>query len=253
MNCQTYRQHCTLDPNCHEPDFLSHQQACSSCAAFTEDLLRFEQTLVEAIKVEIPDGLTERILHKQSQSNKPGLLVKITGLFKRFWLRQTSPASYLHLRPIYALAVSMLLVIGLFAGLWWWQADTIFLKRGIITYVENTPQAFQTGGEVPSAELRGMFKAIGAKLTGDIGQVSFCNLLTLQGHNSAHIVLTGTKGPINVLFIRDSKMTGPQNLSNGELKGLILSTAWGNLAIIGIPQEPLEQVAERINEGVSWL
>jgi hypothetical protein len=48
-------------------------------------------------------------------------------------------------------------------------------------------------------------------------------------------------------------MTGPQNLSNGELKGLILSTAWGNLAIIGIPQEPLEQVAERINEGVSWL
>jgi len=59
MNCQTYRQHCTLEPNCHEPDFLFHQQVCSSCAAFTENLLRFEQTLVEAIKVEIPEGLAQ--------------------------------------------------------------------------------------------------------------------------------------------------------------------------------------------------
>ncbi|KHD07466.1 hypothetical protein PN36_10660 [Candidatus Thiomargarita nelsonii] len=106
---------------------------------------------------------------------------------------------------------------------------------------------------MPQAELREMFKAIGAQLTGEIGQVNFCELLTLRGHNSAHIVLSGTKGPINVLFIRDSQMSWPQNISHDELKGIILSMAWGNIAIIGVPEEPLDKVAERINEGVRWL
>jgi hypothetical protein len=242
MNCQTYRQQCTLDPSALEQDFLSHKQGCSACAAFTEDMMRFEQTLVEAIKVEIPDGLTERILQRQSNTST-GLLVKLSNLVKLMLPPQTS----WHLRPIIALATSLLLLIGLFL---WWQADTIFLKREIITYVESIQPALN--GEVPPAELRGMFQAIGAKLTGDIGQVNFCKLLTLRDHSSAHIVLTGTKGPINVLFIRDSKMRGPQNLSHGTLNGLILSTAWGNIAIIGAPEEPLGKVVERINEGVDW-
>ncbi len=237
MNCQTYRQHCTLEPNSRQPDFLSHKQNCSACAAFTKDMLWFDQTLVEALKVDIPDGLSERILQGQSNNTSAGLFVKLSNLLK------------LPPRPIIAFA---LMIIGVFTALWWWQADTIFLKREIITYVENTAPVLGES-EVPEAELRGMFKAIGAQLTGELGQVNFCELLTLGGHNSAHIVLSGTKGPINVLFIRDSQMSGPQNLSDGELKGVILSMASGNIVIIGSPEEPLDKIAERINEGVRWL
>jgi len=239
MNCQTYRQHCTLEPNSRQPDFLSHKQNCSDCAAFTKDMMWFDQTLVEAMKVDIPDGLSERILQQQSNNTSAGLFVKLSNLLKL-------PPGW-QLGPIMAFA---LMIIGVFTALWWWQADTIFLKREIITYVENTAPG---ESEVPQAELRGMFKAIGAQLTGEIGQVNFCGLLTLRGHNSAHIVLNGTKGPINVLFIRDSQMRGPQNISDGELKGIILSMAWGNIAIIGSPEEPLDKIAERINEGVIWL
>jgi len=238
MNCQTYRQHCTLEPNSRQPDFLSHKQNCSDCAAFTKDMMWFDQTLVEAIKVDIPDGLSERILQRHSNTSA-GLFVKLSNLLKL--------PSQIAWRPIMAFA---LMIIGVFAALWWWQADTIFLKREIIRYVENTAPG---ESEVPQAELRGMFKAIGAQLTGEIGQVNFCELLTLRGHNSAHLVLNGTKGPINVLFIRDSQMRGPQNISDGELKGVILSMASGNIVIIGSPEEPLDKVAERINEGVRWL
>jgi len=241
MNCQTYRQQYTLEPRCQEEDLLSHKQACSDCAAFTKDLMQFEHSLIEAMKVEIPDDLTERILQRQFQK-RPNLLV----IFNE-WLK-----SILYLPPVYAFAASLLLVITLFSS-GWWQTDTVHLKQGIISYIENTPQAFKTDSEVSTAELRMMFQNIGAKMTGDIGKVSFCKLVTLQGYRSAHLVFSGTKGPINVLFIRDSNITEPQNLNNIKFKGIIRATAWGNIAIMGVEEERLEQITKRMDEQLIWL
>lgn len=247
MNCQTYRQQYTLEPKCQEKDFLSHKQACSDCAAFTKELMQFEQSLIEAMKVEIPDGLTERILQRQFQKKKsPGLLVRFNERLK----------SILYLPPVYAVAASLFLVITLFSsGILWQQYDTntVYLKQEILSYIENTPQAFQTDSEVPAAELRMMFQKIGAKMTGEIGKVSFCKFLTLQGYRSAHMVLSGTKGPINVLFIRDSNLTEPQNLNNVKFKGIIRATPWGNIAIMGVEEERLEQISKRMNEKLIWL
>jgi hypothetical protein len=244
MNCQTYRQQYTLEPSSQKEDLLSHKQACSDCAAFTKELMQFEQSLIEAIKVEIPEGLTERILQRQFKKKKsPSLLVRFND-----WLK-----SILYLPPIYAVAA--LLVIALFSGLLSWRTntDTVYLKQDIISYIEHTPQAFKTDSEVPAAELRMMFKKIGAKMTGDIGKVSFCKVLTLHGYRSAYMVLSGTKGPINVLLIRDSKIIQPQNINNVKFKGIIRATTWGNIAIIGDQEEPLEQIAKRMNDKLIWL
>ncbi len=245
MNCQTYRQQYTLEPRCQEEDFLYHKQACSDCAAFTTDMIQFEQSLIEAMKVEIPDDLTERILQRQFKNKKsPSLLVRFNERLK----------SILYLPPVYAVAASLFLVITLFSsGILWWQADTVYLKQEILSYIENTPQAFQTDSEVPAAELRMMFQKIGAKMTGDIGKVSFCKIFTLQGYRSAHMVLSGIKGPINVLFIRDSNLTEPQNLNNVKFKGIIRATSWGNIAIMGVEEERLEQISKRMNEKLIWL
>jgi hypothetical protein len=246
MNCQTYRQKYILEPKCQEEDFLSHKQACSNCFAFTTDMMQFEQSLTEAIKVEPPDGLAQRILQRQFKNqNSPSLLVRFNEWFKRI----------LYLPPIYAAAVSILLVITLFSGQLSWKTntDTIYLKQDILSYLENTSQEIKTDSEVPATELRMMFQKIGAKMTGDIGKVRFCKVFTLHGYNSAYMVLSGTKGPINVLLIRDSKITKPQNINNVKFKGIIRATTWGNIAILGVQEEPLEQIAKRMNDKIIWL
>ncbi len=245
MNCQTYRQKCTLEPKFQEKEFISHQQACSDCAAFTKDMMQFEQSLIEAINVEIPDGLTQRILQGQFKKSS-NLLVKFND-----WLK-----SIFYFPPVYAIAASLFLLITMFSNGWWQaNADTVFLKQEIINYIENTPQAFQIDKQkqVPAAELHMMFQKIGAKMTGDIGKVSFCKVLTLHGYRSAYMVLSGTKGPINVLLIRNSKISQPQNINHVKFKGIIRATKWGNIAIIGVGKEPLEQIAKRINEKLIWL
>jgi len=242
MNCQTYRQQYTYEPSCQEEEFLFHKQACHDCAAFTKDMMQFEQSLIEAINVEIPDGLTERILQQQfKKQNSPSLLTRFND-----WLK-----SILYLPPIYAVAASLFLVITLGSGQW--QDNTVYLKQDILRYIENTPQAFQTSSAVPDAELKMMFQKIGAKMTGDIGKVTYCKLLTLQNYRSAYMVLSGKNGPINVFLIPDSKITKPQNINNVKFKGIIRPTAWGNIAIIGDQEEPLEQIAKRMNDKLIWL
>ncbi len=261
MNCQTFRQYCTLNPTYRQQDFLRHKQACSACADFADDMMRFEQTLVEAMKIETPAGLTERILHRQtiipsadqrlptpvgSDERKTGHLFKF---LKRYTPSQLA-SQWFHY-SIYALAASLVLAIGFLVGSLWWQSNV--LQQQVIAYIENEPHAFLMNDEVPPDEVRAMFQAIGAKLSSDIGPVNFCNLLTIQDYASAHIVLTGTKGPVNVLFIRDSQLTGYHTFSHGKLKSILFSAAWGNLAIVGLPEEPLEKIAVRLNEAVIWL
>lgn len=231
MNCQEFRQHCASEPNCQEKEFLSHQHNCLTCAAFVEQLIRFEPFLVEAIQVEAPPGLSQRILHRhQNYSQK-------SSYRRRF---------------IYALAASLLVLISL-VGIWWWQPDTIAMPQKIIAYIENEPLSFKTDGEVSSEELRRMFKMIGAELTGEVGKASFCKVLTFEGHMSAQLVLIGTRGPVNVLFILDSQINERQSFRSNKLEGILLPAVWGNIAIVGAPEEPLEKVANRLNEAIRWL
>ncbi len=255
MNCQQYRQYCTIEPTGQEDDFLFHRQTCSECAAFTEETLQFEHALVEAMKVEIPANLTERILYRRiNQHDLPRRFAKFFRNLTRFLHINASQTPYGYRHPIYALIASLLLIVSLFAsGVWWWQGEMRSIKQDIIAHIENTAQLPLKTTAVPRAELQRMFQAIGARLTGEIGTVRFCKLLTLQDHNSAYMILAGKKGPINVFFIRHSQINGPQFLSKGELKGVILSTNWGNTAIVGVQGEPLEPIVERIDKAVKWL
>ena len=239
MNCQQFRQTCLIEPTCQQPDFLHHRQNCSACFTFAEEMQQFERTLIDAIKIEVPVGLTQRILQQQR---------------KKAWFQPI--LSFWHgnaKRPRYALATSLILVVSLFVWGLWWQAHSSSLSQEVMVYLEKEPRAFITDDKVPSTELRGMFQAIGAQLTSDIGTVHFCQLLTLQEYKSAHIVLTGMHGTINVIFIPDSQFENTQFSSPNQLKGIIYATTWGNLVLVGGSEEPFENIATHLNKSVKWL
>jgi hypothetical protein len=251
MNCETFREYCLINPTYRQPDFLQHQHTCSACANFAEEMMGFEHSLVEAMKITVPDDLTERVLHRQAISNAEQPLSTATHIEGSWPVFNIFKTSQWFQYPIYALAGSLILAIILFfSGLW---GKNNVLPQQVMAYLENEPQAFQMTGDVPRDELRAMFQAIGGELKGDIGHVNFCKLLTIQEYSTAHIVLTGTKGPVNVLFIRNSQLSGPQSFKYGELNSLIFSATWGNLAIVGSSEEPLERIANRINNAVTWL
>lgn len=234
MNCQQFQKLYTLDPSNQNPAIGQHLKVCKACAIFVKENQQFEQALHQAIKINIPPNLNQRILSRQKKSLS-------TRTFWHFWL------------PIYGVVFSLVFVITLLllingGG----QERKNSLSQQVITYLKNEPHVTLTQGEVPETELQGMFEAIGGKLQGKIGQVTFCRLLTVKNYPAAHIVLKGRQGPVNVLFIRNRQKIERQSLKTLQFTGLLLPKSWGHIAIVGQQQEPLNQIIAEIDQAVSW-
>lgn len=235
MNCQQFRQRCTLEPACQEPAFLAHQQTCPDCGNFAQELAQFETILHSALQITVPADLTKRILAQPANQRI------ITPSWHRFrW----------------QLAASLLLIVSLsFSGLWWWSTShTQPLEQQLMVYLAQEPKAFLTTPSVPVEELHKMFNAIGAKLVGEIGQVSFCKVLKLNGYTSAHLVLVENNQPINILLIRDSPIRQTEKLSYQNLQGILLPIQQGNIALVATTSsESLKEIAIRLQQVVKWI
>jgi hypothetical protein len=232
MNCQQFRQLCTSDPALQDPAFLAHQQSCQDCAHFAQEMKHFEAILLTALQVTVPADLTQRILAQPA--NQP----PITSWYRSYW----------------PLAASLLLLVGLLlSGLWWSMNHTLPLKQQVMVYLTQEPKAFLTTQQVPLEELQRMFNAIGAELVGEIGKVSFCNVLKLNGYTSAHLVLVENNQPISILLIRDSPIRQAEKLTYQNLQGILLPIQQGNIALVATSTESLPEIALRIQRVVKWI
>jgi hypothetical protein len=234
MNCQQFQQRCILDPACQEPAFLAHQQICPDCANFAQEMKQFETVLLTAMQVTVPADLTKRILVQSANQRM------ITSSWHRFH---------------WQLAASLLLFVSLsLSGLWWWSTSHPKpLEQQLMVYLAKEPKVFSTAQQVPLAELHKMFNAIGAKLVGEIGTVSFCKVLKLNGYTSAHMVLVENNQPINILLIRDSPIRQTEKLSYQNLQGILLPIQQGNIAVVATSTESLQEIAIRIQQVVKWI
>ncbi|NJO15695.1 MAG: DUF3379 domain-containing protein [Thioploca sp.] len=234
MNCQQFQQRCTLEPACQEPAFLAHQQTCPNCAHFAQELAQFEASLHTALQITVPADLTKRILAQPA--NQP----TITPSGRRFH---------------WQLAASLLLAMSLsLSGLWWWSSShTQPLEQQLMLYLAQEPKAFLTTQQVSLTELHQMFNAIGAKLVGEIGTVSFCKVLKLNGYTSAHLVLVENNQPINILLIRNSSIRQAEKLSYKNLQGILLPIQQGNIALVATSTESLQEIALRLQRVIKWI
>jgi hypothetical protein len=234
MNCQQFQQRCTLEPTCQEPAFLAHQQTCPNCDYFAQEMAQFEASLHMALQVTASPDLTKLILAQST--NQP----TITAFWHRFH---------------WQLAASLLLIVSFsLSGLWWWLTNHPKpLEQQLMIYLAQEPKAFSTTQQVPLAELRQIFNAIGAKLVGEIGTVSFCKVLKLNGYTSAHLVLVENNQPINILLIRNSSIRSAEKLSYQNLRGILLPIRQGNIALVAASTESLPKIAIRIQRVVKWI
>ena len=74
MNCLEFRRKTLIDPGNQTPAMTMHQDTCSTCANFFEQMSRQDELIREAIDIDVPEGFAARILLNQSlqsQSRRP--------------------------------------------------------------------------------------------------------------------------------------------------------------------------------------
>ena len=233
MNCIEFRRILLTDPGATRPGFAEHRRTCPDCADAVARSAHFERRLREAVNVDVPENLASRILLKQS----------FEAHTERHWWR--SPRTY-------ALAASMLLVVGLATlGLQSYLQQR-HLSEEFVALVTGAPHALAADKSINSKEISAALQPTGLDLAGDIGDVTFAGRCLVRGKLSGHIVLQGDTAPVTVFLIRDRLVTDRATIRSAHYSGIVLPQGSGTIAIVSAPGEVLDRVEARVRSALRF-
>ncbi len=231
MNCLEFRRRCLADPGNQDSDFLRHKRDCAACAKFAASMRQVDRTLIEAVRVDVPENLPSRIILRQS-------LQKSRGLNK-------------HRPRRYALAASLLLTLGLAGGLYTIMPTASF-SRAVTAHLDGEWDTLVQRQDVSAERLMSVLDTVGAEFKGDIAQIRYASLCDFSEYGGAHLVLEGRKGPVVVLLLPEKRMAGPKVVSGNKSSGMIVPTNNGSMAIVGDKDEALHAVERQVRAAMVW-
>jgi hypothetical protein len=175
--------------------------------------------------------------------------------------RQARPArEIVPARSRWPAAVAIAATMVLAAGAWFGlrtespSAGVSPLPPAIIAHINHEPRALAvTARTVPAAELEGVLQRGRASMSGPVGQVSYAKLCPFRGQMVAHFVVQGEHGPVTVLLLPDEHVAKVTPIEESGFKGTIVPIeGGGSVAIVGQPDEDLEEIRDRLVRAVTW-
>lgn len=225
MNCLEFRQRVLADPQDTAPDIQRHTDECPSCAGFLAEQRAFEQELAQAIAVDAPARLHERIVLRQTVQRARSL-------------RQL------------AYAAGIAIVVGGMVGLLTWRES---VAEAVVGHIVAEPDHLYAQSRVDTQTAYAVLHRVGLTLRGDLAGLRYAENCPIGRTRGAHLVLAGERGPVTVLVLPDRPVAGRQTIQSAGLDGVIIPAARGSVAIVGMPGEALPAFEQRLREAVPQL
>jgi hypothetical protein len=211
---------------------MQHERACLSCRQFARRSSVFEHKLREALTVEVPAGLIERIKQRRD-------------IGEQVRARQIRPLRY-------ALAASLLLAAGLASLLGYQLLGPAFndatLQRTVIQHINHDIEDLYAHDEVSVARLRPLFARFGVRLQRDLGRVNFAASWSRRQHRGLHVVLAGKRGSVTILYLDGEYVEHSSRIHNERFEGTLFPVESGSVAVVGERGESIEAIARKLRD-----
>lgn len=234
MNCLEFRRRCLADPGHQSEDFLRHRRECESCEVFAAGTERLEARLVDALRVDIPEGLARRIKRRQQDG--------IAGRASR---------------RLFSMAASILVTLVSAGGIAYLALQPPPIQAAVKKHIEKEWEAVVRSEMMDAEATAAVLSNIGGVIRDDAGTLIHASLCDFSEYGSAHLVLEGRKGPVLVLLMKQQQVPGARFMAitmpeGTRLEGMITLTSNGSMAIVGNSGENLQAAANFIRDSVFW-
>ena len=191
MDDLQFRRTIYADPQCNDENVKKAAADDPAKREFWNELKRLEGALHEASKVEVPDGLAERLILRQSMESH-----KTQKKRTRFHL---------------ALAASIAFVFGVSFTLLQ-QPAPINLGEHALAHVYHEADGFalKIDGDVEYDTMNAKLATIGGKIIENVGRIYFANFCNFDRVRSFHMVMEGEHGKVTVFVIPHSDKAHPR-------------------------------------------
>ena len=233
MNCIEFRRILLTDPAVVDSAFARHRRDCPDCTDAVAHSAHFERRLREAVNIHVPENLASRILLKQS-------------------FQASAEPPWWRTRRAYALAASMLLMVGLVTLALTSHLEQRRLSEEFVALVNGAPYALAASKPVSSDDISATLAPAGLDLDGEIGDVTYVGRCLVRGKLSGHIVLQGDTAPVTVFLINEQLVSDRATIRSDLYSIVVLPQGSGTIAIVSSPGEALENIEARVRSAIRW-
>jgi hypothetical protein len=233
MSCTHCRSALLADPRADAPDLHAHLEACDECARFRDQLLRFEDRLGRALRV-----------------NPRARVLPFPG--------GDSGERPQHLRRGRLAAAASLLLGAVIAGGLWVAAPGASLAAAVVAHMAEEPTAWaRTEVAVPASQLNRVLDESHIRLKTDAGLITYANSCQFRGHRVPHLVVQTEAGPVTVMVLTHEPARQPVRFDEHGYRGVIVPVPeHGSIAVLErgsqIDMATIEGVESQVLRAIDW-
>jgi len=235
MDDLQFRRSIYADPQCTDEDIIQAVAADPSKQKFLNDVQQFDEKLLAALKVPVPDDMAQKLILQQALNSH----------------QQDKKKTKVHL----ALAASVAITAGLVVKLLMFTSTHDSVAEYAFAHTAHEADYFTNNDDtnVTLASLNEKMTSFSGNFTDKLGDLIFADYCRFDGIKSLHLVYKGITSPVNVFIIpKNDKFTYTQSFSNNRLNGRSEQYKDADVIVVGDKSEPLQKWQENIKATVTW-
>jgi len=235
MDDLQFRRKIYADPNGKDEDLLAALQADPAKQDFANELNKLDDRLREAMKVSVPDGLSEKLILRQTFASH----------------QQKKRKSRVHL----ALAASVAIIAGLAVNYLQFSSSYSNLGDYALAHVYHEQDLFSNSdnAQVSLTRLNQKMSTFDGSFKQSMGELISADYCRFDGMKSLHLVYKGITDTVTVFVVpnRDD-IDFRDSFNDSKLHGEAIGFKHANVIVVADKNESLTKWQRAINNNISW-
>jgi hypothetical protein len=235
MDDLQFRRRIYADPNTRDEDMLAAIHSDPAKQNFTQELESLDSKLFQALNIEVPVGLSDKLILRQTMASH----------------QEQKRKSRVRL----ALAASVAFVMGLTINFMQFSNAYNNLGDYAIAHIAHEEGHFSntSTANVSLASLNDKMATFNASFTDSIGKLMFANYCRFDGMKSLHLVFQGTTSMVTVFIVpNNEELKFTADFSTEKLIGKSQHFKNNNIIVVADKSESLTQWQTAIDKNISW-
>lgn len=242
MKCEEFRQSIDGAPADNFDGREAHLESCEACADYAGRAQSFEQLIVQALNVPVPDAIGA--IRPESESNVVELH---TGRAP-----SSMPAlSYAWLGLAAGVVLAVFVGFRLSAPLPDVSARSQLLASEVLSHMNYEAYSRQVTTKPAAFEqVDSVTRTADVAVSDDLGLISYAMSCEINGNTIPHLVVQGKYGPVTILILPEEPIDRAIALDNADYHGSIIPVGDGSVAIIGRKGEPIDEIRNKVDNAI---
>ena len=227
-----FRRRIYADPETTDNDVVDAAKQDDNKRKFWNEQIQLDRQLRKAVKVDVPEDLSPRLIWQQSASE-----------FKRYQKRS---------RWYMALAASVAFTFGIGFTMWYHQPISIggqALAHMQYAETERAHSLLPVNLEMVNAKLA----SFGASFTDMIGDVEVANYCHLSTVRSLHLIVNTPQGKMSVFIVPErGDIRVPSEFDDKQYHGESMKLTHANVMVVGSKDADLSEMKKQVSEKIQF-